>query len=231
MPVDPPEPGPEPTPSIPRLPGPPLVRDWRVLAAIAAALALAASISAILGLYWKGNIITAEKVMVVGPDELQGEFTVSTTRFDPRKITSKRTGGACLVADFNDVDIPKMGGNRFCSKNSDCNEKTLSDGSIEKLLPTGWGGYCDTQAQTCWVRPGSGKDWALCNKTPMYLGPPDFDPPPDGEPVYPSPGKRWDDGKYPSNLTKYKLTKPFNFPAGWGRPNYNGPSKWRVAAC
>jgi len=149
------------------------------------------------------------------PPKLQGSFRISTSP-SRNAIPSNGIGGACLVADLNQFDIPRMssGQDRKCTKNSDCNEG----------LRTGWSGYCDADGErTCWVRPGHGTT-ELCNKSVDY-----------------APPNVWEeDTKHPSNTTPFDLSKP-RYPGKLtqGKRNalesfsraFPGPVRWRVVAC
>lgn len=147
--------------------------------------------------------------------KLVGSFRISTSS-STNAIPSNGTGGACLVADLNQFDIPRMssGQDRKCTKNSDCNEG----------LRTGWSGYCDADGErTCWVRPGHGTT-ELCNKSVDY-----------------APPNVWEeDTKHPSNTTPFDLSKP-RYPGKLTQGKrtalesfsraFPGPVRWRVVAC
>lgn len=157
MPVDPPEPEPEPepNPSIPRLPGPPIVHDWRVYAGIAAALAgvlvfALVSINHEMVLAWRR--IDAGAVELSG-SKIKGPFWMEST-FPTSGIISSETGGACLFADLTRFNVP-ANAPRPCQNHSQC---AIQDGS-------GWDGFCDVDGtKICWVRPGGNE---FCNKKPF----------------------------------------------------------------
>ncbi len=74
------------------------------------------------------------------PPKLQGSFRISTSP-STNAIPSNGTGGACLVADLNQFDIPRMssGQDRKCTKNSDCNEGLRVQDGRATVMQTGKG--------------------------------------------------------------------------------------------
>jgi hypothetical protein len=110
--------------------------------------------------------------MMISPSEVQakksggqywvrGSFSIIALLNNPRAIRSIGTGGACMVADLNHLNIPArtplgtvekpvsppvgLPYRGYCQTSSQCN------GS----LPAGWAGYCIENA--CWTRPGGGE--------------------------------------------------------------------------
>lgn len=116
----------------------------------------------------------AEKTIKAGEIEIEnptatsfavkGSFTVSTPILRFRTVPSQGTGGACLVADMNQLPSTATG---KCLNNSECYQS----------LPDDWAGYCEKETGKCWVRPGS--QGLFCNVSGMY-------------PPVP-PGKKWTD--------------------------------------
>lgn len=143
--------------------------------------------------------------------QLKGSFTITTVpsgQENADAIPSYGTGGACLVAEWEKFNLPPVD---RCTTNSDC----MNAIPVEKRGgPTGtgkWFGYCDEEHGKCWVKPG-GKE--LCNRSLDH-----------------APLRIWDGTNKTPKDPYYVVGTP-----GLGSPSpgpnvYQGPIKWRVAAC
>jgi hypothetical protein len=83
------------------------------------------------------------------PFMLKASFQLSPTQAGPAGIASLGSGGACLIADLNAINLPND--TPSCTADAQC----------QKGLPQGHFGYC--VANKCWVRPGPPTQ--MCDRT------------------------------------------------------------------
>ena len=130
----------------------------------------------ISGLFLVSNgryFIEAMPVTLYSTNQLTGNFVIHETwaiKYKPGfpyierlGFRSQRTGGACLVAHPDDIQVGELDGLK-CNRNSDCK---LNSSRV------GWSAYCDASEQQCWVRPGSGSpnkpaSAPFCNRSIDY---------------------------------------------------------------
>lgn len=160
-----------------------VIHGWKAIVLVLCTFAAVIS----LGWSWTppttGMKVSAGPIKLTNAHQIQGSFKLSVSP-SRNAILSNGTGGACLVANLNQVNA-KRGKPRIpvCTQRSDCMPGTIA-GEVS---------YCDAKAGTageCWVKP-SGPASTLCNRSldysPLRIWSPsqDYDTPKDGPYVVP----------------------------------------------
>lgn len=154
------------------------IHGWKALVLVLCTLAAAISLGWPRNPPRNGMKISAGPIKQMNAHQILGSFRLSASP-SRNAILSGGTGGACLVANLNQVNA-KRGKPRipFCTQRSDCVPGTIG-GEIS---------YCDGRAGKpgeCWVKP-SGPPSALCNRSldysPLRIWSPsqDYNTPKDG---------------------------------------------------